>query len=247
MVDLPELLIGLDDTDTAQTAGTGRLARELVRRLHEGGTARPIGVTRHQHLVDPRIPYTSNNSSACIALADVAVDPTYIVRLFVRWLVEGFHPGSDPGLCVARPEQITPEAIEFGRSTQKVVVTKTEARRMADGMDVHLSEHGGMGTGIIGALAAVSLRWSGTDGRFVDLPGIRDLTGRCRARDVLARTPTVAIRDPDDRPVEADAWIDTQDWIRPDLVDHQPVLRVVRGPAGDWITRRPERKRHAQS
>jgi len=247
MIDLPELLIGLDDTDTAQTAGTGRLARELARRLHEAGTVRPIGVTRHQHLVDPRIPYTSHNSSACIALADVAVDPSFLVRQLTRWLVEGFHPGSDPGLCVARAEQITPEAIEFGRATQQRVVTKADAQRIARGMDVHLSEHGGMGTGIIGSLAAVALRWWGTDGRFVDLPGIRELTGRCRARDVLARTPIVSVRDPDGRPVDDDAWIDTQDWIRPDLVDHQPVLHVQRASGGGWITRRAKKTPHAQS
>jgi hypothetical protein len=46
------------------------------------------------------------------------------------------------------------------------VLTKEEAYRLAGHLGVHLSEHGGTGGGIIGALAGTGLRLSGNDGRF---------------------------------------------------------------------------------
>lgn len=55
----------------------------------------------------------------------------------------------------------------FGRRAQEVVCTKDEAYELARSIPwVHLSEHGGTGQGVIGALAGVGLRLSGDDGRF---------------------------------------------------------------------------------
>ncbi|KPK74876.1 MAG: hypothetical protein AMJ79_12975, partial [Phycisphaerae bacterium SM23_30] len=57
------ILIGIDDTDNAASRGTGFLARQLFRQC-QNRQLRPLGVTRHQFLIDPRIPYTSHNSGA---------------------------------------------------------------------------------------------------------------------------------------------------------------------------------------
>ena len=62
------IYIGIDDTDNLDTRGTGFRARQLADRLCEDKLAQIIGVTRHQLLVDDRVPYTSHNSSACIAV-----------------------------------------------------------------------------------------------------------------------------------------------------------------------------------
>ena len=61
-----DLLIGIDDTDNLDTRGTGYRARTLAQGLVDAGLAAVHGITRHQLLVDPRIPYTSHNSSACL-------------------------------------------------------------------------------------------------------------------------------------------------------------------------------------
>ena len=60
------LLIGIDDTDNLETRGTGFRARQLASGLQASALATTHGITRHQLLVDPRIPYTSHNSSACL-------------------------------------------------------------------------------------------------------------------------------------------------------------------------------------
>ena len=60
------IYIGLDDTDVLESRGTGHLAREIARSLKADYDVQ--GVTRHQLLVDPRVPCTKNNSCAAIHL-----------------------------------------------------------------------------------------------------------------------------------------------------------------------------------
>ena len=64
-------LLAIDDTDNLTSRGTGFLARQLALRMAEAGIAEVKAITRHQLLVDPRIPYTSHNSSACLVLPSI--------------------------------------------------------------------------------------------------------------------------------------------------------------------------------
>src|SRR5690606_575424 len=58
------LLLALDDTDSLESRGTGRLARAVADAIVEHY---PVwGVTRHQLFVHPSIPFTSHNSCAVI-------------------------------------------------------------------------------------------------------------------------------------------------------------------------------------
>src|SRR5512135_1318528 len=92
--------IGIDDTDAGASIGTGALARELQVHLLQRHGGRAEGITRHQLLVHPDIPYTSHNSSACLSLWLPASRAEVVAagEQFVRFL---FHEGADPGLCVA--------------------------------------------------------------------------------------------------------------------------------------------------
>ena len=56
--------------------------------------------------------------------------------------------------------------IDFGYRAKQVVLTKSNAYKLAKKLDIHLSEHGGSGQGVIGALAGVALRLTANDGRF---------------------------------------------------------------------------------
>ncbi len=60
------IYIGMDDTDTLQTRGTGALARNVAAELARDYEV--IGVIRHQLLHDPRVPCTKNNSSKGLLL-----------------------------------------------------------------------------------------------------------------------------------------------------------------------------------
>lgn len=65
------IYVGLDDTDTKDSRGTGRLARSIALALST--KYHIFGVTRHQLFVHPDIPFTSHNSSAVI---HVEADPS---------------------------------------------------------------------------------------------------------------------------------------------------------------------------
>ena len=173
------ILISIDDTDDIDSRGTGEIAELLADGLEEAGLARCGRVTRHQLLVHPDIAYTSHNSSMCFP---AEIDPADLETVTARcrsWLEAESAAASDPGLCVVALERLaSPEAlVEYGREAKTRVITKDEAYRTAAELGVHLSEHGGTGIGVIGALAGAGLRLSGDDGRFKGkfaIPGDED-------------------------------------------------------------------------
>jgi hypothetical protein len=159
------IYIGLDDTDTAESRGTGRLARNIAAALSE--KAKIFGVTRHQLFVHPAIPFTSHNSCAVIhadASAELASDLWDITK---RMMLEDFIVGSDPGLAIASREQVTSAVVSFGIAAKTTIVTKQNATEIAEASGVRLESLGGTGDGIIGAIAGVGLASLRNDGRFL--------------------------------------------------------------------------------
>src|SRR5512147_187291 len=94
-------LIGLDDTDNLESRGTGHHARQLANSLSSSGLAEVEGITRHQLLVDPRIRYTSHNSSACLTVVAQPDRLSVLIEAGCEFLTNNSAPGSDAGLCVA--------------------------------------------------------------------------------------------------------------------------------------------------
>jgi hypothetical protein len=230
------LLIAIDDTDNAEPGciGTGKLARWLARDLTESGLVGAASVTRHQLLVHPDIPFTSHNSSACL-LAEEGRGSLQEVAGRARDFVLA-HPnaGANPGLCVMDAAAVPPFLLGFAKRAQSEVLTLEEADSMASRLDAVTWWHGETGQGRIGALAAVGLRGSGDDGRFIGLPGIRDLRGVLRVGEIVARSPIARVESIDGERLPDDALVDTRDWVRPGLRGGQPVLRVRRDE-GRWI------------
>jgi hypothetical protein len=228
------VLVGIDDTDNLESRGTGQLARILVRVLIEGEHGSPLGATRHQLLVDPRIPYTSHNSSVCIALAaGPNPDLGAIGSVASELLEEMSAPGSDPGLAVISSPGPSARAqlSKFGSLAKREVVDQTAARELAHAVGARLTPHGGDGGGIIGALAAVGLHASGADGRFLWMPGLRDIAGAHAYDELLAAVPIDAAIDPTGAEPDARDLIDLGDWVRPVLRGGRAVLLL--DPQGD--------------
>ena len=219
-------LIGIDDTDNLESRGTGFRARCLGAELAEAGLARVGGVSRHQLLVHPDIPYTSHNSALCLDahVADGRIDE---LRDHCRdFLLRESAEGSDAGLCIAEFETLNGAVQAFGVRAKQEVLVRLEAEDVARDAGVYLEgltgDHGGM----IGALASVGLRRSGTDGRFVWLEGVRELSGVVSASDLLENTGIDTIEDREGGALSPDDLICVEPWPRAVLIEGRAVLLV---------------------
>ena len=228
------IYVGFDDTDTIDAdRGTGRLAREFAAALPEGFGLR--GVVRQQLPRLEGIPYTANNSSACVlveAADDAGVET--LIQAGAAHLAALFIEGSDPGLCVA-PEGSPAAArlVAFGRECCHRKVTQDEARAAASG--IHLSGHGGTEDGIIGAAAGVGLTMEGWSGRCIQWGDLRDFPDRVSVGALeRAGVRVVAVERDAVTPWEGDI-VDTEGWLRPRLWGGRPVLAVRAACDGCWI------------
>jgi len=163
-----KVFVSIDDTDNLESIGTGHLAARLISRIEENGWGTGSFITRHQLFVHPDVPYTSHNSTMCFQAELNGSSLDGLINYAASFLRQQSAPGSDPGLCVADCQALglSKKILDFGCRAKKQVLTKNEAYSLAASLGVHLSEHGGTGMGVIGALAGVGLRLSGNDGRI---------------------------------------------------------------------------------
>lgn len=158
-------------------------------RTSDRWSGNPAAATRHQLLLDDRIPYTSHNSSACLAWRSTDGRPdsvlTDVIEVAGQFLERVCPEAADPGLAVAIPSHIEPSAplvADFSRQAKSKVLQPSQAWQLADAIGLHLSGHGGTQGRVVGALAAVALHLSGNDGLFINLPGLRRWRQSARAR-----------------------------------------------------------------
>jgi hypothetical protein len=224
------VLIGIDDTDNDTSPGTGQLARRLSSEIQHRG-AKPLGITRHQFLVDDRIPYTSHNSGACIAVdweGDIG-ELNFAIELIRQWAADG----SDPGICIIDQSVVPSDVMKWGWAATCEVLFKQAGIDLARSHGINLHPLGGTGDGIIGALASVGLRADGNEGRFLDLPGLRmlgDVVGIGELSEIgiqvehhepscAGAADAVKVRDLTARYL-------TMNWVRPRLERGRPVWHV---------------------
>lgn len=171
------LVCCVDDTDDLSgETSTGYVAEGIAHVVASLGGRVTLGVSRHQLLLAEGVPYTSHNSAMCFTalLPEASFEP--LREKAVEILARRCAPSADPGLCMAllpqsdadpRVNREIQRLVAFGRKAKEVVCTKEEAYAIAEETPwLVLSEHGGTGDGVIGALAGAGLRLSGTDGRF---------------------------------------------------------------------------------
>lgn len=180
---MKQYYISFDDTDNLDSPGTGHVLQEFLDALPYETSF----ISRHQLFVHPEVPYTSHNSAMCAVVTGEVCEAELIARA-QAYLRERLAEGADPGLCVAAADRLMrPEALVFwGYRAKKEVLTKEAAYALAKECRVHLSEHGGTGQGVVGALAAVGLRLGGQDGRVKGKREVSDL--RLTVAELLTQT-----------------------------------------------------------
>jgi hypothetical protein len=214
---LVNIFIGIDDTDNLESRGTGYQARMLGHSLMEAGLFQMRSVTRHQLLVDRRIPFTSHNSSACLAgictgnlddLVDHARD----------FLKRESAFDSDAGLCVAPEDEITPSIVEFGNRARQEILTMNDAYRTIMNTSVFLEGFLNTRIGIIGSLAAVGLRAGGNDGRLLWSRNLRETTGDFQIGEFLKLVDIDRVVEKDLVEPDHSSVVRITDWCRPVMI-----------------------------
>lgn len=222
------ILLGIDDTDIIGSRGTGFLSRQLAAGLETNELGQVIGITRHQLFVHPDIPYTSQNSSACLMIKSNKVEE--IQKYAEEYLIENCPDGSDAGLCILPNEIHIDEIIEFGFQAKKRVLKIEDAYDIALRNGIYLKGFLGNKQGVIGALAAVGLRSSGEDGRYIWLKGVKELRelkqdvySASELKDMLYLDEVSTLTNGQASDNER---IMGSDWIRPVLKDNKIILIV---------------------
>ncbi len=235
------ILVSIDDTDDLESRGTGELASLIAADLERNGWGTSSFVTRHQLLVHPDIPYTSHNSAMCFS---AEINESYLEKVIDHassFLGRESAPGSDPGLCVAVLDRLTnhDHLIDFGRQAKQTVLTKEAAYETARREGVHLSEHGGSGQGVIGALAGAGLRLSGNDGRMKGGLRIPADNGVLNVADLISTFSEVdTVRTLDGEPLGDADLVRIDEKAKTVLLDGLSVLLVTPSPGGSvpWQT-----------
>ncbi|MEN8224462.1 MAG: hypothetical protein ABFS05_03795 [Bacteroidota bacterium] len=220
------VLIGIDDTDNADSRGTGFHSRQLAHQLESTGHATVKGITRHQLYVHPAIRYTSQNSSACIEMQTDNLP--LVTTLCEDYLIENNAPGSDAGLCILPEKSVNDHIIKWGITAKCEVLHMDDAIAMAREYSVYLKGFSGTHEGIIGALAATGLRAGGNDGRFIWRKGIKELRemkpGIINTQDLLHELQLDAVMTLEGESPSAHDKIYINDWVRPVLKENKSIL-----------------------
>ena len=227
------IYVGFDDTDVAGAdRGTGKLARWFEKKLP--GRCQLWGVVRQQLPRLAGIPFTSNNSAACVVVEAGAPDMEQaLIDAGTDHIHQLFIDGSDPGLCVVPENSMAVEDLKaFGRTCCARVATQAEAMDAA--RLAHLSGHGGTNDGIIGAAAGVGLTLSGWSGRFVEFGRLRNFGEEAKVSDFEKKGIRVLSIDRNALVPWPDHIVETGNWVRPRLWGFGPVLPVRRVGADRW-------------
>ncbi len=235
-----KILFCIDDTDNLETRGTGQLSQIVADRIVENGWGTCSGVSRHQLFVHDDIPYTSHNSAMCFEAEIGDRHLSTVIEFGKSCLEEESAEGSDPGLCVTVNDRRLnrDRLISFGRDAKKTVLTKEMAYSLAKELGIHLSEHGGTGDGVIGAVAGTGLRLSGNDGRYrgwyhFGLAGKSTTVGELCSHDFIDGVKTVSgeILDQNTRLILGD------DKVKTVFQDNRPVVLVADAQAENGAPR----------
>lgn len=231
------IYVAIDDTDSLEEGSTGQSANQIRLLIEEKGWGETRPVTRHQLLLHPDIPYTSHNSSMCFTAELQADKLEAFIDAAAEILRTTSAPGSDPGLCVAVYDSIKnmDKLIAFGAQAKVDIVDKETAYTVAGQCNLHLSEHGGTGEGIIGALAGVALRMTGNDGRFQGKMKLQEAGQTVRAGDLLHRPDIEEIRSLDGYVLKDEEMLVLGEKIKTVLLDYKRILMVYAEEDG-WHT-----------
>jgi len=232
-------LIGIDDTDKKGSRGTGFRSRQMGSELELAGFGKVLGIMRHQLFIHDDISFTSQNNSFSLLVDCCDYDG---LKSFCRnFLIREELSGCNIGLGLVDEKEIGDEVEEWGRRAKREILHEKEAHELALRNGISLLGICGNHGGVIGALAAIGLRKTGNDGRFIWQPGkqLRDLRGSMTVEEIKKGTQIEDIMTKEGKILEPEEMIDLTDWVRAVQINHRTYILVERNlkrSGSDWKT-----------
>ncbi len=225
-----QTFVCIDDTDNLEEKSTGKLAQIIIEDIEKRGMGKCSFITRHQLYFHPAIPYTSHNSTMCFVVEHTDNIYVPLKDLAIDFLINESAEGSDPGLCIVEMAKLKDKELvmNYGRRAKSEILTKELAYETADKLGVHLSEHGGTGDGIIGALAGVGLRLTGSDGRIRGKITFPSLGNVLTVRDILDNSTIDEVRSLEGDLISKEEKVILGEKVKTVFLDYKEVLLIYK-------------------
>jgi len=225
-----KLLIGIDNTDNRTTRSTGFTGRHLAALIRAEKLGIVHGVTRHQLLRDEQIIYTNDNSAICIEVSSPSSDELW--EFCKHCIADARVPDAISGICMLDADSVPSDVIEWGKSTKIKFIEEALVIPLMEKHHIQWASYNNDTNGLIGALAAVGLRASGNDGRFIfiDDKDLHKIVGFFMVSELMSDFEIGKILTLNGKPTEPDAVVEVGHWFRPILINHQKVLYVENQP-----------------
>jgi len=234
------LLLGIDDTDGLDSPGTGALALEIADRLAAKPWATVGVVSAHQLYSHHEVPYTSYNRAMAFPVRAATGYEHDVIALAAQCLETFVGPGANPGLCLVPLERLSNEAtlLDYAWCAKEQVLSIPIAYAIAHKLGIHLSDHGGNGAGVIGALAATGLRLSGDDGRVLARLPLPSEGGSCSVNELIERSGVSMVLSVRGEPVAGHEVVEVGRAVWSILRDERAVLLLTESLSGEapWRT-----------
>lgn len=237
-------LLGIDDTDSPRigeasnaTPNTAALALTLGQKLESMGLARLLNLSCHQLFQHPSIPFTSSNIASCLLLDG---DPQKVreIDMVTRLTLRSESASTaNPGYALAAWNQFDPEIVTWGKTAKSVELQRMDAVNLAKRCGLSTAGISGSGAGVIGALAAVGLRYDGNDGYIHWMPGLDKLHGILTPLEINQFIHFESIASENHKRPALDDRIQLTGDIKPVLNEGRIVLQIVpakRGANYEW-------------
>lgn len=177
--------LGIDDTGQPGKSGSGQTALALGLHLQARKLARLVHVSAHALIPAGEVPHSSLNQAYCLTLEGDAPQLREIDMESRVYLMHSSAAGANPGFALTPREKANEHIINWGKASQMMTLDRREALDLARSQGITAAGFTGSGIGVIGALAAVGLRSSGSDGWITWLPGLPDLKGVMTFSEIL--------------------------------------------------------------
>jgi hypothetical protein len=196
--------------------------------MNLAGFGKGFGIVRHQLLIHEDIGYTSSNSSYSIQVN--CCNPEGLINFCRNFLEREGVSESNSGFCVISESLVPEEVEEWGRRAKREILTMEEALSISKNCEILLEGVFGNHRGIIGAMAAVGLRKTGNDGRFIWQLGkqLKDLRGTMTVEELKNGTQVDEIISKEGKVLEPQEMIDLTDWLRSVLINGKTFLIAER-------------------